>query len=54
MPQQDKFSIEFDFFHHLPSVLGEGFRGFVSKNRFIDIGVPERYREAQEALKKYL
>ncbi len=54
MPPQDKFSIEYDFFHHLPSVMGEAFRGFVSPNRFIDIGVPERYREAQEALKKYL
>ena len=43
-----KFSIENDFFPHLA---GKGFYAFEVKNKFIDIGTPERYSWAQEHLK---
>jgi len=43
-----KFSIEHDFFPHL---VGQGFYAFEVKNRFIDIGTPERYSWAQKNLK---
>ncbi len=44
MPQEDSFSIEYHFF---PSVLGEYCHGFVMEDDFLDIGTPERYKEAQ-------
>src|ERR1035437_10564981 len=43
-----KLSIEYDFFPHL---VGKGFLAFEVKNRFIDIGTPDRYSWAQEHLK---
>jgi len=48
VPTPQKFSIENDFFPHL---VGKGFYGFEVKNKFIDIGTPERYSWAQEHLK---
>ena len=44
MPQEDSFSIEYHFF---PSVLTEHCHGFVMDEDFLDIGTPERYKQAQ-------
>ncbi|MCX6702378.1 MAG: sugar phosphate nucleotidyltransferase [Candidatus Wolfebacteria bacterium] len=44
MPEEDSFSIEKDFF---PKVL-ENCHGFVTKEKFIDIGTPGRYEKAQK------
>jgi D-glycero-alpha-D-manno-heptose 1-phosphate guanylyltransferase len=49
MPCENAFSIEHDFF---PTLVGKGFYGFVTKNRFLDIGTPDRYERAQNELPK--
>ena len=49
MPQQDEFSIEKDFF---PKLVGKSFYGFEVKGEFVDIGVPERYAQVKQKLKK--
>lgn len=51
MPDQEKFSLELDFF---PKITGDGFYGFVIKDSFLDIGTPERYKKAQQELKGQL
>jgi D-glycero-alpha-D-manno-heptose 1-phosphate guanylyltransferase len=51
MPKK-KFSIEEAFFPKLPNVLGEKFLGYVAQESFIDIGTPQRYREANQILPK--
>ena len=43
MPRKNKFSIERDFF---PNLVGKDFYGFVTTQKFIDIGTPQRYRQA--------
>ncbi len=49
MPEQKRFSIEYDFF---PTLVGRRFFGFEIKQNFTDIGNPERYTQAQKILKK--
>jgi len=48
MPGEEKFSIETDFF---PAMVGRAFFGYEGEAPFIDIGTPERYRQAQQILK---
>ncbi len=45
MPQENQFSIEEDFFKKLA---GSFFYGFEVDQNFIDIGIPERYKEAKQ------
>ncbi|MDP8265213.1 MAG: nucleotidyltransferase family protein [Candidatus Aceula lacicola] len=49
MPSQEAFSIEHDFF---PDLVNKQFFGFVTDQGFLDIGTPDRYKEAQEKLNK--
>ncbi|MBF0522066.1 MAG: nucleotidyltransferase family protein [Candidatus Omnitrophica bacterium] len=48
MPQEDRFSLETNFF---PTLLGKQFFGFITDKPFYDIGTPERYQKAQSVLK---
>lgn len=48
MPQEEKFSLEKDFF---PRLVGPSFYGFVVGLPFFDIGTPERYEMAKRHLK---
>ncbi|MDP8265789.1 MAG: nucleotidyltransferase family protein [Candidatus Aceula meridiana] len=48
MPEAQAFSIETEFF---PKLVGKNFFGFITENKFLDIGTPERYKTAQEKLK---
>ena len=43
-----KISLEYDIF---PKILDKKFYGYATKERFIDIGTPERYSKAKESLK---
>lgn len=45
IPPHKKFSLEKDFF---PKILNKKFYGFVIKEKFIDIGTPERYKQAKK------
>ena len=47
MPQSGKFSLEYDFF---PKILNKMFFGYVTKEPFIDIGTPEKYKKAKGIL----
>lgn len=47
LPEEDVFSLEYDFF---PRILNRHGFGFVNPGPFIDIGTPERYKEAQKLL----
>ncbi len=47
MPKEDVFSIEKDFF---PSLVSKSFYGFQIKEKFFDIGTPERYHQAKKEL----
>ena len=49
LPSQDCFSLEHDFF---PKILDKGCYGYVVKSELIDIGTPERYKRANNLLKK--
>jgi len=49
MPAEKKFSLEEDFF---PSMVGQGFYGFVVDTSFYDIGTPDRLKKAEEQWKK--
>ena len=49
MPKEEKFSLEMDLF---PKLTGGEFYGFEIRGSFIDIGTPERYKKAQQDLKK--
>ncbi len=44
----EKFSIEYDFF---PKLVGKNFFAYPTQGKFIDIGTPERYQQAQHILK---
>ncbi len=48
MPNQDKFSIETDYF---PNILDHPVYGFVDRGSFLDIGTPERFAQAQQVFK---
>ncbi|OGX24660.1 MAG: hypothetical protein A3D10_09140 [Omnitrophica WOR_2 bacterium RIFCSPHIGHO2_02_FULL_48_11] len=48
MPAQPKFSIEQNFF---PKLVGKKIFGFKVQKGFIDVGIPERYRQAQKILR---
>ncbi|MFH1360934.1 MAG: sugar phosphate nucleotidyltransferase [Candidatus Omnitrophota bacterium] len=48
MPEKNAFSIETEFF---PTLVGKKFYGFKTKEAFIDIGTPERYKLAQDIIK---
>ena len=47
MPAQDVFSIERDFF---PTLVGKTFFGYPIKEKFLDIGTPERFEQAKKDL----
>lgn len=47
IPANKKFSLEKDLF---PSLIDKEFYGYITKDIFIDIGTPERYRKAQKLL----
>lgn len=47
MPDENKFSLEYDLF---PKLINNNFFAFLIKNRFYDIGTPERYKEAEKGL----
>ncbi|MDP8211894.1 MAG: nucleotidyltransferase family protein [Candidatus Zapsychrus exili] len=49
MPEQDKFSLEVDYF---PKLVSKDFYGFVVDNKFYDIGTPERFNEAQRKIRR--
>lgn len=40
MPDEERFSLEYDFF---PNLVDKGFYGFYTPEKFYDIGTPERY-----------
>jgi NDP-sugar pyrophosphorylase family protein len=48
MPPRNAFSIEHDFF---PKLINKGFYGFVTEHKFLDIGTPDRYEQAQNELR---
>lgn len=43
MPEEDKFSLEYDLF---PKIVNEKCYGFITGSELIDIGTPERYERA--------
>lgn len=45
MPADKKFSLEYDFF---PSILDKGVYGYVTAERLLDIGTPERLEQARQ------
>lgn len=47
MPDAKRFSLEHDVF---PALVGKGFYGFYVDQEFYDIGTPERYAAARQAL----
>jgi len=49
MPEEDRFSLELDYF---PKVIGKKFYGYRTDDQFIDIGTPDRLKIAQEFLRK--
>ncbi len=49
MPDSKRFSLEHDVF---PALAGKGFYGFCVDQEFYDIGTPERYEAARQALEK--
>ncbi|MCK5014392.1 MAG: nucleotidyltransferase family protein [Candidatus Omnitrophica bacterium] len=49
MPEDEKFSLETDFF---PALEGKEFYGYRSDQEFIDIGTPQRYESMKEDFKK--
>lgn len=49
MPEGKQFSLEKDLF---PQLIGKDFYGFTTEDRFIDIGTPQRYKQAQQLLRK--
>jgi NDP-sugar pyrophosphorylase family protein len=48
MPANKKFSLERDFF---PKLVDKEFYGYIIQGTFIDIGTPERYKNAKKLLK---
>jgi len=49
MPDTKRFSLEHDVF---PALVGKGFYGFCVDQQFYDIGTPERYEAARQALER--
>jgi len=49
MPEKESFSLEYDVF---PSLAKEGLYGFFVEEGFLDIGTPQRLKEAEALLKK--
>lgn len=49
MPETKRFSLEYDLF---PALVGKGFYGFCVDTPFYDIGTPERYDAARQALER--
>ncbi len=49
MPDTKRFSLEQDVF---PALVGKGFYGFCVDQQFYDIGTPERYEAARQALER--
>ena len=49
VPTGEKFSIEKDFF---PKIVDQEFFGFEVEEAFIDIGTPDRFKKAQQFLRK--
>ena len=49
MPKDKNFSLEYDFF---PRLVRKRLFGFKVKTRFMDIGTPQRYKEAKSILGK--
>ena len=50
MPEGNEFSLEYDLF---PKISRMPCYGFVAKEKFIDIGTPERYKRAIQLLKNF-
>ena len=48
IPEIGPFSFEYDFF---PCITGKGLYGWETDGRFIDIGTPESFRDAQLVLR---
>ena len=48
MPEDEKFSLEYDLF---PKISAMPFYGFLETGKFIDIGTPDRYKKAIQSLK---
>lgn len=46
MPKKDKFSLEYDLFPEI--IKTNNCYGFITNSEIIDIGIPERYKRAQE------
>ena len=44
IPEKIPCSLEYDFF---PSMIGQGICGYKTEGRFIDIGTPESYAQAE-------
>jgi len=44
IPPETKYSLEYDLF---PKLVGKEFYGYISQERLIDIGTPERYEEGK-------
>ncbi len=49
MPESKRFSLEYDLF---PGLVGNGLYGFYADQEFYDIGTPERYEAARQALER--
>ena len=49
MPETKRFSLEYDLF---PALVGRGLYGFRVDTEFYDIGTPERYAAARQALER--
>lgn len=49
MPEEEKFSLERDFF---PKILDKNCYGYIIDDEFIDIGTPERYLRARQIFSK--
>lgn len=50
IPPNKKFSLEYDI---LPKIINKSFFGYTTNRRFIDIGTPEKYKEAKLILKGF-
>ena len=51
MPEQNRFSLEYDLF---PKIITSKCYGFLTESEFIDIGTPERYEKAIKAVNGFL
>ncbi|MBI5150755.1 MAG: nucleotidyltransferase family protein [Candidatus Omnitrophica bacterium] len=49
MPDEERFSLEYDFF---PNLVDKGFYGFPTPEKFYDIGTPERYELIKKVFAK--